>query len=263
MPPKKPSKSTKRHATASEKLASSKRRLAKSPHYFIDNGCIEIGLAFGEAEKRARSLNEEDSLADMYELNLAHTLLLGIIALMLEDNNGNKVPGGEEVGRRFVISAAFVQGIYLCEQSILQGQYVQAGALMRQEFDALATLSEIREKKRKDGLTPNAQYAPWKGARHYGQLSALTHLSDHRVLSPLIGYDTSWGDLASTVPQYKKTIGLRMYSLHTTYVLGIVEELRALYGEMFGYECDQRQIEVIDNAFSILVEHKVFKTPKP
>lgn len=221
-----------------------------------------MGENFAEHQKQARSLNQSDSLADMRELAFAHALLVGVIASMLEANNGKKVPASNEtITRSFVITGAFVQGISLCEQSILQGQYVQAGALIRQEFDALTALSEIRKGKRKDGSTPNAKYAPQKGARHYGELSALTHLSDHRILDQLIGYNTSWGDFAATVPQYKKANGLRMYGLHAAYVLGIVEELRGLYGEMFGYECDQKEIEVIDNAFSILVKHGVFKPP--
>lgn len=227
-----------------------------APHHFIDEMYIAIGRNYEKHHNQARSFNERDSLADMQELNLAHTLLLGVIASMLEENNGKKAPASNEaVSRRFVITAAFVQGIYLCGKAILQGQYVQAGALMRQEFDALSALSELREGKRKDVVTPNAQYAPWKGARHYGELSALTHLSDHRVLDPLIGYDTSWGDFASTVPQYRMVVGLRMYARHTAYVLGLVEELRALYGEIFGYQCDQREIDAIDNAFSILVQY--------
>lgn len=141
----------------------------------------------------------------------------------------------------------------------MQGEYLQAGALVRQEYEALVVLSEIRCGKRKDGVTPNAKYAPWKGSRHYSELSAFAHLSDHKILDTLIGYNTSWGSFSSTVPQYQKINGSRMYARHTAYLLGLVEEIRALYEEMYGYKCSQREIDVIDNSFSILTKHGVFK----
>jgi len=232
------------------------------PHYFIDAGYIAIGRNYEKNHRQSRTFNERESRTDMRELDFAHTLLLGVIASVLENNNGKKIPTSDEViSRRFVITAAIIQGIFLCERAILQGEYLQAGALIRQEYEALTLLSEIREKRRKDGVQANAKYAPWKGSRHYGELSSFAHLSDHRVLDSLIGYNTSWGDFAATVPQYQKVNGSRMYARHIAYLLGLLEELRALYKEMYNYECSQREIEVIDNAFSILVKHGVFKTP--
>ncbi|HQT82639.1 MAG TPA: hypothetical protein PLW99_00630, partial [Candidatus Paceibacterota bacterium] len=121
---------------------------------------------------------------------------------------------------------------------------------------------EIRAKQRKDGIAPNAKYFPWKGNKHYGMLSAFAHLSDQRILDTLIGYNTSWGDFASTVPQYQKINGSTMYALHTMLVLGLVDELRTLYDDMYGYKCSQREVDAVDNVFSILVKHGIFKTPK-
>ena len=235
---------------------------SKRDHYFIDAAYIAIGKNYTKNSEHARSLNRRESLADMRELACAHTLLLGIIAGMLEEYSGKQVPiDDESISRKFVLTAAFVQGIALCEQSILQSMYLQAGALIRQEYETLGLLSEIRNGTRRDGRVANAKYAPWKGSRHYRELSALAHLSDHRILDSLIGYNTSWGDFASAIPQYQKVNATRLYSFHTSMVLGLVEELSDLYGTMYGYNPTQRETEVRDNAFSILVKHGVFKTP--
>ncbi len=233
------------------------------PHYFIDAAYIAIGKNYTKHQEQAQSFNLRESLADMQELHAAHTLLLGVIGSILEEHSGQKIPtSNESTSRRFVITAALIQGLSLCEQSILKGQYVQAGALIRQEFEAISALSEIRQGKRKDGITPNARYAPWKGSRHYGELNGLAHLSDHRILDTLIGYNTSWGDFASTVPQYQKINGARLYAAHTTHVLALIDELLSFYGEIYGYVSDNREKDVVDNAFSILVKHGMFKKPQ-
>lgn len=244
----------------------SRRKFSGEPHYFIDSGYLARGKDFKKNHLQARSFNERDSQFDMFWLVFAHELLLGVMASLLEANNGNIVPDGdnkhnEDNRRRFVITAAMVQGIFVCEKAILQGEYMQAGNLVRQEYEALALLSEIRAGKRKDGMQANAKYAPWKGSRHYGELSSFAHLSDHRILDTMIGYNTRWGDFASTVPQYQKENGSRLYARHIAYILGLLEELQALYGEMFEYKCDKREEKVIDTVFSILVQEGIFKTP--
>ncbi|HUN54913.1 MAG TPA: hypothetical protein VMU29_07140 [Smithella sp.] len=240
----------------------SREKPFKEPHYFIDSGYIAIGKNYATHQQQAQSHNLQESSVDMQELQAAHTLLLGVIGAILEEHDGKKIPASEEaISRKFVITAVLIQGILLCEQTILCGLYVQAGALIRQEFDALAALSEIRQGKRKDGITPNAKNAPWKGKRHYGELSSLTHLSDHKILDTLIGYNTSWGDFASTVPQYQKINGTRLYATHIAYVLALVEELLGFYGEIYDYASDQREKDVIDNAYSILIKYGIFKEP--
>src|SRR3954469_23667913 len=51
---------------------------------------------------------------------------------------GRPVAGDEKTRRRFVLTAAFVQGIPLCQQAVLSALYLQAGNLLRQEFECLA-----------------------------------------------------------------------------------------------------------------------------
>ena len=234
----------------------------KAQHYFIDSGYVAIGRNYAKNCERARILNCRDSLVDMREFNHAHTLLLGVIGGMLEVNSGKRVPiENEVVSRRFVLTAAFIQGISLCEQSILQGQYLQAGNLLRQENEILGLLAEVKNGKRQDGMVVNAKNFPWKGHKHYGELSALAHLSDHKILDSLVGYRTAWGDFASTVPQYQKENAGRLYGFHVSMVLGLVQELQDLYSEIYDYKPDSRENNVIDVASSILVQCKIFNPP--
>lgn len=199
----------------------------------------------------------------MRELVDAHALLLGVIGSMLEEHNGKPVPVADEsVARKFVLTAAFIQGITLCEKSILDGLYLQAGSLIRQEYETLILLNEIKAGTRRDGKVGNAKHAFWKGNKHYGELSALAHLSNHQILESIIGYNTTWGDFASTTPSYQRENALRLYGFHTSMLLGLVEELKDLYTKMYNFTLSDRESKILDIVASVLIQAKVFKTPK-
>ncbi len=230
-------------------------------HFFIDSGYIAVGKNYIKNCENARSINRKDAFAGIpNELIYAHDLLLGVMGSMLEENNGKRVPAGDSaISRRFVLTAAFVQGISLCEQSILEGLYLQAGNLIRQEFETLGLIDEINKNKRSDRKNVNAKYAPWNGSKHYGELSALAHLSDHRILDSIIGYNTTWGDYAATVPQYQKDTTIRLYDFHISMMLKLVYEIKYLYGEVLGYNANERENNVIGNVVGILEKHKILK----
>jgi hypothetical protein len=181
---------------------------------------------------------------------------------MLEIYQNRTVAGDEKTNRRFVLTAAFVQGIPLCQQAVLSAMYLQAGNLLRQEFECLGLLREIEKGTRKDGKQVNAKHAPWNGSRHYGELSALAHLSDHKILESIIQYNTSWGDFSSMIPQYKREDIKRLYGFHISMVLDLVFELRDLYSEMFGFQFDEDEENVLNNVIGILMENEILQTKK-
>ncbi len=233
-------------------------------HHHIDYGYIRTGKNYIKNFERACFVNRRDSLLGIpRELIHAHTLLLGIVGGMLEENSDKPVPNekqGSAISRRFVLTAAFIQGISLCEQSILQACYLQAGNLIRQEFEALGQLAEIAKNERKDGKSFNAKHAPWNARKHYGELSTIAHLSDHKTLESIIGYNNTWGDFAATVPQYRKDMAIKFYGFHVSMILELVYELKYLYNEIYNYEADEKENDVIANVVGILTQLKVFKS---
>lgn len=183
-------------------------------HYFLDSGYISLGRIYERRCEHARMFNRRDSVKDIPgELIHAHTLLMGVIASILEVNSNKQVPTtGEETQRKFVLLMSFIQGISLCEQSILQGLYLQAGSLVRQEYETLILLNEVQKGRRRDGKSPNPANFPWDNRGLYPLLSALTHLSNHYLLEAIVGYNTTWGDYASALPQYRKN-KIRTYAI--------------------------------------------------
>ena len=231
-------------------------------HWFIDSGYVGIGDHYQIHSQKAVDINTSQSVQEFRFLNFAHRLLLGLIGSMLEIHQGRPVAGDEKTRRRFVLTAAFVQGIPLCQQAVLSALYLQAGNLLRQEFECLALLREIESGKRKDGKQVHAKHAHWNGSRHYGELSALAHLSDHKILESAIQYNTTWGDFSSMIPQYQRDNTKRLYGFHIAMVLDLVFGLRDLYSDMFGFQFDKREQDVLSTVIGILTENETLRTKK-
>jgi len=228
-------------------------------HWFIDSRYVAIGKEYDTHSAKARKININKSIKENKYLNYAHTLLLGLIGGMVEEHQNRPVSGDKKVKQRFLLTAAFIQGITLCQKSILSSLYLQAGNLIRQEFECLCLLGEIKKCKRQDKKQVNVKHAPWKSSRHYGELSALAHLSDHKILESIIQYNTSWGDFSSMVPQYKKENTKRLYGFHISLVLYLVFELQDLYSEMYGFVFEDSDEDVLKNVIGILEESQTLR----
>lgn len=228
-------------------------------HWFVDSRYIAIGENYELNMLRAIEANKNQSADAFKSLCMAHGLLMGLIGRMLEQHSNKPVFGDESIGRRFVLTAAFIQGILICRQAVLGSTYLQAGTLLRQEYECLGLLREVKEGKRRDGKQVNAKNAPWNGSKHYGELSALAHLSDHEIISSIIGENTGWGDFSSTVPQYNAANTKRLYGLHVALVLDLVYQLHSLYSDMYEYEMEESEQDAITSVIGILEESDVWK----
>lgn len=233
-------------------------------HFFIDYGYMMCGKNYIKNCKHARLANYIDSISDIPpDLINAHILLMGIIGAILEDCANKVIPDNEVIKRKYVLIAAFIQGIYICEQSILDSVYLQAGNLIRQEFEILGLINEIKENKRRDGKTVNVKYGPNGGGRLYGELCSIAHLSIHKVIEEVISYQNSWGDYSATIPQHQKDKTIEFYGFHVAMVTSLVAELIYFYGEIFNYKFDKHGFFAIENIIEILKKYKfIFENPE-
>jgi hypothetical protein len=65
------------------------------------------------------------------------------------------MPGNDKNTKFQALAANFIQGIRLIEIAILEGYYLQAGALLRQEMEIIAQIEGIRKDKYREGENPN------------------------------------------------------------------------------------------------------------
>lgn len=232
-------------------------------HYLIDSAYVALGRRYDELCEKAKRFNKKDSLRDVpFELIYAHSLLLGAIASFLEENNGNPVPSDDNTRRKFVLIMSFIQGISLCEQTILKSSYIQAGALLRQEYEITVLLNEITKGIRKDKKLINAKNAPWESKGLYDPLSKLHHLHEHRFVESIVGYNTTWGDYSSALPQYRKDKAIAFYATHVGLVFNIANEMECLYQQFVpNLSQDERQKGIMETVRGILMKHRVLTLP--
>lgn len=225
----------------------------------MDSGYVVLGENYISNSSKAKRFNKRDSENDLGDLITAHKLLLGIIGSILEQAKGADIPNKPAVRRKFVLVSGFIQGIPLCEQSILQSMYLQSASLIRQEQETLGLLGEIKSGTRKDRVNVNIKYAPWDGGRLYGELSTLAHLCDHSLLNEIVGYNNSWGDYSSSVPQYNKDKTRDFYCFHLVMVCGLILNLFNLYYDVCEYKPSKRETDVFDIVISILIKEETLK----
>ena len=101
----------------------------------------------------------------------AIALAKGVIVTVVERFSGRPGQTDKSISARLLQSAAFIQGMGLCEAAIEEALYAQAGALVRQEMESIAAMEESKLGKRKDNATPNVQHVPPALRRAYGQLA--------------------------------------------------------------------------------------------
>lgn len=221
-------------------------------HWIIDSRHLAIGREYEKLSSHARELNTKQSAKDHKSLDEAHTLLISVIASITELHEGKAVPEKFEGKKRLTLTAAFIQGIGLCKESILNSLYVQAGTLLRQEFECLCLLNEIANAQQRDLKQDNARYVLCDGTPRYGELSELAHLSDRTLLESVMQHATDWGDYSSAVPQYHPKTTDRLFGLHITLVLDFIHELKTLYSDVWEFHFSDDDLAILGHVEGIL-----------
>ena len=225
--------------------------------HFIDSAYIRIAGEFVKLCEEARQANSANAYKGLGILVHAHNLVFGVIAAELERHAKQGAEVDESAKRRLFLTAAFIQGISLCEQTIAEGLYGQAGALLRQEIECLAAIKENTKKKRKDGRTPNVVMSPWKMGKKYGELSDIAHLSNHDILEALYVYSNEWGRGAGIVPQYVLETTKFFYGAHVAALLAVASDIDQLYQDIYKTSFGDREYEAMWVAHDILCSEGV------
>jgi hypothetical protein len=143
-----------------------------------------------------------------------------------------------------------------------QETYLQAGALLRQEVETLAALSEVTAGKRKDGRVPNLGYLEPSIARLYGDLSAAAHVSKHHIVDAATEWteaiDGAPGSAAVTrhFPVFDENLARWLYALHIYLTLRLIEQLRIDFSEKGHDAFTQREARAVDLAIDLTIAEK-------
>lgn len=162
----------------------------------------------------------------------AHMLLTGVIGAALIRTNGKISEHTSTSKERTALFASFVIGLSPFEDTLANGQYLQAHALLRQEMETVAQLKAIRLGKVRAKKTPNVSVLEQSIARLYGGLSDAAHVAAHEIVHAATSYEFDEtvilpGPTSGTryFPAFDEGLSRRSFALHLMLIVNVIEEL--------------------------------------
>jgi hypothetical protein len=214
-------------------------------------------------ETRTKTMTAYGRLLD------AHMLTTGALGSALIRTNRKIVPVTPTSLERTALFASLIIGLPACESAIVEGRYLQAGALLRQEVETLAQLVAVRLGRRQAKKSPNVNLLEKSTARLYGDLSAAAHVSRHDLVRDL----TQWtgphdGPPDSTAvtrffPGFDETTARRMFALHLYLLIQLANEMNDDLLEKHGRGFSDREAKALNLALRIMVEEGMLEFDQP
>ncbi len=198
------------------------------------------------------------ALAELGDIEEAYALAYQAVALSARQADGKVSDFAYDSDRRGAILAAFVVGLQLVEDAILDGFNPQASALVRQELEAIAALEEIERGRRVEKQTPNARMVGTLHGRIYGDLTNAAHLSHHATLRTLVGIETEIADVPGLVaanlmsPQHIPESTRRLFGLHVLLMIHLVEHQGLHLADFLGIDVANEAIEAANQSLQLL-----------
>jgi len=206
----------------------------EQPHWFEDLIKSAANL-FGDVVLAAQD-NRAKCKTDLGLLLFAHNLAFGTIAHAV--GRTQEIPGlsNDKLSKLINFGANFILGVNLVEMAIVEGYYLQAGTLIRQEMELIARIEEIKKDKPPREKCPDLKLlGPSKAL--YGQLCEYTHISNPdwtrtfcHAKSPFNGINPS-----SVNPTYNQGFAKDLYRQHIFWIcmfgFRLDDILRDLYSE--------------------------------
>lgn len=212
--------------------------ILKTPGLQAVSDFLSKGLALEAlVHERAQKIREQSKRNYFSEWLDARLILLSIVKHVIDAKA--LVPGrtSEEIGHILTLLMAFFQNTYATEILISEGQYIKAAAVLKQDYEIIARISEVHAGTAKPGHTPQIRHLAEEVKKYYGELNKVAHPSNQEFLVALMGTLVSGESNAiSYVPAYNKEWSLALYELHVWLILMAAKEYLRLFAEMYGKE---------------------------
>ena len=220
---------------------------------------VKEGIILFEEQLIVRKRIREKSKESHGSLLDAHLLCCATLHNLYSEFLDKVGISNESISARLSLIASFVQGIDICENSISEGLYTQACALIKQELETVAAVNECFKNIRKQKKTPNVNHVKFGLSKHYGMLNGISHVSDRNQFEPLFQCVSEIAEKkpVSILPQYNHTICDLLFSIHVLLVLETTEQLGILFYEMYGHALSEPQQKALISIYQILIEENV------
>ena len=188
----------------------------------------------GEKHLECCHSNRERFKYNDITLTQAHAFAWSALSNLISRSAGAKIAEDADASQKLSLVSHFMQGINLCEVAVVEGLYVQAATLLRQEHEIISATQELWSGNRKDGKTPHATVGVLKNmGRAYGGLSGAAHVSQSALLHSMIEAETGELRGPSAFPIYHRDLARNLYSLHVCYI-GLMAQIAGKIHEELG-----------------------------
>lgn len=210
---------------------------------FTNKG-IELEEKIIIAKEQIRKKSKENYETKLIESRL---FLLSISYDLMLIREGEPCKTSKSISNRINLIATYIQGVDIVENSIMEGQYTKASAIIKQDYEILTRIIEVKSNKEKEGKTPNVQHLPEEFRKFYGYLNKISHPSNSSIIENFITKLNKENYIGITyIPAYNKKLVKAFYDLHLLIMYNIVFEKITLLIEMYGKEIipemEERQI---------------------
>ena len=196
----------------------------------------ETAIDFLDRQSHCKAKVRKESEIRCTPIIQLHKTVLKSIDAYLIRAQGIPFKGSIEDIEPLYLIAQFLQGVELSFSAILDGLYVQAANLQKQQIETLTALEEARCGKRRDTTTPNVQNRMPHFKAEYQNLNNAAHPSNRAYIISLSGKTTSQSSGPSSVPQFRLDLCESMLRNHCTYLIHLWSYMSSNYSELLGVE---------------------------
>ncbi|WP_234894846.1 hypothetical protein [Agrobacterium vitis] len=165
-------------------------------------------------------LNRKKFKDNDIRLTEAHAFAWSALGNLISRSAGAKIKENPNNSQKLNLISHFLQSINLCEVAVVEGLYVQAATLLRQEHEIISAVQELGVGSRKDGKTPHATIGVLKNmGKAYGELSGAAHVSQSALLHTIIEMEVGELKGPSAFPIYHRELARNLYALHVCYIV--------------------------------------------
>ncbi|MBZ2413815.1 hypothetical protein IPT12_15360 [Xanthomonas perforans] len=139
-----------------------------------------------DMQKDARGRIESLTYEAFGELIFTIDVTQGLIADVFRRLDRHRWSSEGDTLKRHLLLASFASNMYLVRTITIQGLYLSAATLIRQQMECVTDLDSIEKgKPRRKGKPANVAVLRWKLARAYGSLSDIAHNNSDKLFQLL------------------------------------------------------------------------------
>ena len=168
----------------------------------------------------------------MQPLTLCDSTILFLIFSFAEKHSAKN----KKQIQKMQLVTAYLQGIDISTNLILEGNYIKASATLKQDFETIVRLNEVHTNRAKNGKTPNAQNGPVTYKEMYGYLNDIAHISKDSILNFVLKHESENSKGVSPVKKFNKIIAHRLMTYNTAVKVEMFRQCLNLYLDLAGQD---------------------------